>query len=50
MDFSFKIKQNKSSFRLRTKKNDNKKKSFDKYGGLTKKHIRIITEKHKKNI
>lgn len=48
MDFVTKTKQNKSSFRLRSKKNDKKKKNFDINGGMTKKHIRIITAKNEK--
>jgi hypothetical protein len=49
MEYEIKQKPNQKSLKIRNKKSDKSKKNYDKTGGFTKKHIRII-EKNKNSI
>ncbi len=50
MEYETKNKPNKKSLKIRNKKSDKAKKNYEKTGGFSKKHIRLLEQVKNKNI
>jgi hypothetical protein len=50
MEYETRQKPNQKSLKIRNKKSDKAKKNYDKTGGFTKKHIRIMEDIKNKNL